>query len=623
MALIEIKKDRCKKCYACVRICPVQAIRVNAQTDFPEVNDDRCIGCGSCVTICHPGAVVFEDAREATKTLLQKNQQVAAIVEPSIAGEFSDITDYRKFVEMIRRLGFTYVCESSFGVDLIAQKYSQLFANNKGKYYITANCPSVCFYIEKFHPELIENLAPIAPPMIASAKVVRKRYGADIPIVYIGPCIAYKKIITRYTNTDGQIDTVLTFRELRQLFAEFSIKESTLEFSEFDPPFGNKGSLYPISNGLLQAADISEDLLQGTVVTTEGRDNMLHAVKEFAKHTPIINRHLNLFYDEGCLMGPGTSPGGERFLRRTLVINYAQKRIDKISRRDWAKDLKYFLSMDFSATFANNDQRLPTPSETKINEVLRTLGKGSLNESPGCGSCGYASCAQFAESVAQGLTSTDMCIHYSSQNRKEYIKEINMLRNQLNNAQQALDESQHATLREQEQSVEAKQTIDTMLQKLPISLVIVDEKLHIVQASHSLIRLLGAEAEDINEVIPGLVGADLKSLIPYSVFNLFSYVFQNGEDIPNRDIHLGNGELYNISVFTIKKGKTVGAVIRDMHSPEIRKEEVVKRINEVIDKNLEMVQKMGFLLGEGAAETEKMLNSIIEVYKGKSDEVMK
>jgi hypothetical protein len=35
----------------------------------------------------------------------------------------------------------------------------------------------------------------------------------------------------------------------------------------------------------------------------------------------------------------------------------------------------------------------------------------------------------------------------------------------------------------------------------------------------------------------------------------------------------------------------------------------------VIEKNLGMVQKIGFLLGEGASETEQMLNSIIESYR--------
>ena len=52
-----------------------------------------------------------------------------------------------------------------------------------------------------------------------------------------------------------------------------------------------------------------------------------------------------------------------------------------------------------------------------------------------------------------------------------------------------------------------------------------------------------------------------------------------------------------------------------MYSPEVRKEEVMKRVTEVIDKNLSLVQQIGFLLGEGASETEKMLNSIIEFYK--------
>ena len=52
-----------------------------------------------------------------------------------------------------------------------------------------------------------------------------------------------------------------------------------------------------------------------------------------------------------------------------------------------------------------------------------------------------------------------------------------------------------------------------------------------------------------------------------------------------------------------------------MHAPDVRREEVINRVTEVIDKNLEMVQKIGFLLGEGASETEQMLNSIIKSYK--------
>ncbi len=151
---------------------------------------------------------------------MKSEENVAAIVDPSISGEFPDITDYRKFVEMIRSLGFKYVNEVSFGVDLVAKAYKMLFDEKKGKYYITANCPAIVYYIEKYFPSLIGNIAPIiTPPVMATANVVRETYGEDVRIVYIGPCIAAKREILR---SDGvtKIDSVLTFRELRKLFSE-------------------------------------------------------------------------------------------------------------------------------------------------------------------------------------------------------------------------------------------------------------------------------------------------------------------------------------------------------------------------------------------------------------------
>jgi transcriptional regulator with PAS, ATPase and Fis domain len=161
---------------------------------------------------------------------------------------------------------------------------------------------------------------------------------------------------------------------------------------------------------------------------------------------------------------------------------------------------------------------------------------------------------------------------------------------------------------------EAHKITNTMLQELPSPVVIVDRKLKIIQANKGLISLLGEEATEIAQVIPGLIGADIKNFIPFNIQKLFSFVFDSGENIINRDIHL-NGQIYTTSLFVIKEGEIVGAVFRNMQSPEIQKEQAIKRITEVIDKNLEMVQKIGYLLGEGAAETEQMLNSILQSYQ--------
>jgi hypothetical protein len=145
----------------------------------------------------------------------------------------------------------------------------------------------------------------------------------------------------------------------------------------------------------------------------------------------------------------------------------------------------------------------------------------------------------------------------------------------------------------------------------------VDNTLKIVKANATFTTILGEEAEQINEVIPGLVGADLNRLIPSSFINLFSYVLSENESIENRDIRIGD-ELLNVSIFPIVKGKVAGGIIRDMRAPEVQRAEVINRITEVIDRNLEMVQKIGFLLGEGATDIERMLNSIIEFYKGEN-----
>jgi len=540
--LFSISQEKCINCFACVRVCPVKAIEVQADKNYSVILPNRCIGCGSCLTICPVNAVEYRSSKEETKAILKEGGKIAAIVAPSISGEFVDITDYRKFVQMIKNLGFTYVCEVTFGVDIVAKEYKKLFDDFKGKYFLTTVCPVIVSLVEKFHPELVNNLAPIISPMIATAKVIHRKYGDDTKVVYIGPCIQNKDEALQFGG-DGKIDSVLTFMELRELFDECDIKESKVEYSEFDEPIGFKGSLLPIANGLLQAVDINEDLLTGKIITTEGRDNIMDAVEEFTFHAESISRHFNLFYCDGCLMGPGTSRGGQKFIRRTMVVNYANKRLKTFDRPAWEKHIEKHSDHDFGCSFTINDQRLPAPPEGKIQEVLKVIGKELIGKDSGCEACGYPSCRDFAVAVSSGLAHTDMCLNYTLKNRQEYIKTLRATNDKLAKTQEALRESEKIARAEQEAARDASETITTMMKKLPSALVIVDKKLKILQSNQSFIDLLGDDALEINEIIPGLVGADLKSLMPYNISNLFSYVLQNNEDIKNRDIHYKENRL--------------------------------------------------------------------------------
>ncbi|MCF8380610.1 MAG: 4Fe-4S binding protein [Bacteroidales bacterium] len=612
--LVKIIEEKCKICYACVRACPVSAIKVTNEDAFPKIVPERCIACGSCIKACKPGAILYESSIEDVKSLLSSGITTAVAVDPSISAEFSDINDYRRFVQMIRALGFKYVVETSFAVDLLAIKYLHLVENFKGKYYIFANDPVVNSYIEKFQPELIHNLARLKSPAQITAGIIRKKYGENISVVNISPIIASKK-----KNEKGagiyKLDAVITFSELRDLFIEFKIDQKQMEYSEFDPPLGNKGILFPMADGILQAAGISNHLLEGNVTTVEGEAEMKESLKEFHENGSIINSHFNIFYNE-FLLGPGTTKGGERYIRQAAVVDYAKRRLKKFNIAGWNEDIEEFSDLDFSRVFRNNDQRLPFPGEEKISEIMRSLKK-DVDENLTCGVCGYNSCRDFAIAIGKGLATREMCNSYTSRNRQEYIQSLKISNDKLAKAERALRDSEAVAKIEKEAAKDASEITTTMLQKLPSALVIMNEKLRIIQANQSFIDLLGEDAREINDVIPGLVGADLKTLLPYNIYNLFTYVFGNNENIQNKDI-IYNGKQLTASVFIIRNAKIAGAVFRDMFTAVERRDEVINRVNEVIDKNLSMVQQIGFLLGEGASETEKMLHSIKDFYKDRN-----
>ena len=169
---------------------------------------------------CSPKTIFYRSSIEEAKALLSSGEKVLALLSPSISVEFEDVTDYRKFATMLRALGITYACELSFGVDVIAYKYQLLFSDFKGRYYITSTDPVIVSYVEKYHPNLIGNLAPLVSPMIAGARIARHQYGPDIKVMYIGPDIAKKDEAMLYDD-DRKVDLAITFTELRSLFKHY------------------------------------------------------------------------------------------------------------------------------------------------------------------------------------------------------------------------------------------------------------------------------------------------------------------------------------------------------------------------------------------------------------------
>lgn len=607
-----INNDKCTNSYSCVRACPVKAIEVSPEREHPLILDHRCIGCGLCFIACAPGAIEYRDSVSAVKAALSSDKKTVALVAPSIASEFDDITDYRKLVAMIRSLGFDFVQEVSFGVDLVAAAYRNLFENSGGKYFITSNCPSIVKMVRKYYPDMVPNLAPLISPAIATGLVAKSLYGDESQVVFIGPCIDAKDEI----SGEGKrgVDAVLTFRELRSLFNEAGVQEKSVTLSEFDPPHGNWGALYPIPAGILHAAGIKRDLMDSGIITASGREESTEALNDFNKHIDTIKHHFNLFICPGCLLGPGMEHHDERFRRRDLVRRYTSKRVNALDIKRWEADMEKWSGLDLSVSFITDDQRLQEPPGEVIMEVLKIIGKENPENEGNCRACGYDSCRDFAVTVAQGLTIPEMCHKFNLRNKQEYIDKLRKTNKKLADTQKALIESEKLALNKEEIAREASDTLSAMLEKLPSGVVIVDNNLKVVHSNMAFVNIIGDEAREISEIIPGMKGADLKSLLPFAIYNMFTFTLRQDESIVSRDVKFDD-RILNISVFPIRTNRISGAILRDMYSPEVQSEEVIARVSEVIDKNLEMVQKIGFLLGEGASETEQMLNSILEAYR--------
>ena len=161
---------------------------------------------------------------------------------------------------------------------------------------------------------------------------------------------------------------------------------------------------------------------------------------------------------------------------------------------------------------------------------------------------------------------------------------------------------------------ELSSSLTSLIHHINPGIAIVNEKMKITDSNSGFIDILGEDAKEIDEIIPGLIGANAKSLLPEDIFLQLEYVLKTSQDIMNKDFEY-NGRLINVSIFSLVENKSACLIFRNLYNEEERPEEIIHRVNDVIKENLLQVQQIGFILGEGAAKTEKMLNSIIKTYK--------
>jgi iron only hydrogenase large subunit-like protein/nitrogen-specific signal transduction histidine kinase len=428
--LVFTVKNRCRVCYTCVRECPVKAIRiVNGQA---EVISERCIGCGNCVKVCSQEAKVFLDSKKEVFELISAEKKVVACIAPSFPAEFTDISDFKIIVGMLKSLGFDKVVEVAFGADIVAKYYAKLLEESNVP-HISSDCPAVVYFIEHYHPELVSSLAPIASPMVAMSRIVKKEY-SDVNVVFIGPCIAKKA-------ESDEINEAITFKELREMFESKQITPQNVISQNFDPPFSGKGSIFAVSRGLLQTINKTDDITDGKIIAACGSKSFREVIKEFEDGN-IRNSNLELLCCDGCIMGPGMSKMGQRYSRRASISKYVKDKLDNLDVKAWEQNIEKFSNIKFSQTFNPADRRNVKPSKEEIEKVLKSMGKNEPKDYLNCGACGYNTCEEHAIAIIEGLAENEMCLPYSIEKLHHSIEDLNISNTKLANAQQALRQSE-------------------------------------------------------------------------------------------------------------------------------------------------------------------------------------
>lgn len=429
--------EKCRACYTCVRECPAKAIRITGGQ--AEIIPERCIACGRCVQVCSQKAKQVLCSIDYVIDLLSSNRRIVATIAPSFPAEFDDM-DAGILIGALRELGFDYVVETAFGADLVAKEYKKIISNTD-VCHITSACPAIVFYVEKYHPCLVKHLVPIVSPMVACAAAIRQRYGSDLAVVFIGPCIA-KKLEAERTSQNNKVDSVLTFLELRKLLVKKKIDLTTVQPSQFDPPFPGKGMLFPIGRGILQAAEIREDLMRNDAISCEGPRSCLHILKELEEGAFTDTKLIDPLCCHGCIMGPGMTTEKSQHYRQTKVSQFARENHQQMDLEKWREELESYCYLNLNSNYCIDDMRLPMPSRAELRQILLKLGKEKPEDELNCGACGYETCIEHAVAIHKGLAEFEMCLPHTIDKLKTTASELSLSYEQLTNTKQALIQSE-------------------------------------------------------------------------------------------------------------------------------------------------------------------------------------
>lgn len=561
---LDFKNARCKDCYKCLRECPVKAIKVVDHQ--AKIIESRCILCGRCTEVCPQNAKSVHTERAEVEALLKKGKVIASVA-PSFVSSFN-LQEFSVMKLALKKLGFFDAEETSVGAREVTYQYKKLLEGGKFKNFITSCCPAVNSMIELYYPEALCYLAPVDSPMVAHAKMLKKRF-PDADIVFIGPCIAKKK----EAKHSGVVDGVLTFEDLNAMFETADVDLATLaRLPEFCGGGANRAKFYPISRGVIKSFEHYIDGYE--FVAVDGAKKCAEVLENIESLSGMFIEMNSC--ESACVNGPcslGLKAGAIK--ANADIRRYVQKDIS-------ARVSEEFVPSDINFTHVHTRRRSEDfiPTQREITEILEKTGKFKPEDMLNCGACGYDTCYEKAWAVANGYANIEMCVPFMRERAESMSYEI--------------------------------------IQTSPNGIVLLDNDLNVVQINAKAKELLGIREYDV------------KGQGIFHYFNPTDFVLAQNDNrnLYNKKVYLEKTDAYiELTIIVLKDKQGTYAVMKDItaetnaakHLDKV-KMETLTTTDEVIKKQMRVAQEIASLLGETTAETKVALLKLKKTLQENTEE---
>ena len=545
---LQLKKSNCKNCYKCIRNCPVKSIKfADGQAN---IIPDECILCGRCFVNCPQDAKQIRDDVPRVKEMIASGKKVIASVAPSFIAEFP-LMDFAAMKDALLKLGFADAQETAIGATIVKTEYEKMIASGKHDVIISSCCHSVNALIQKYYPSVLPYLADVLSPMLAHCRVIKEE-NPGACAVFIGPCISKKEEAELY----GECDVALTYEELEAWMNEAGVVPAG---DSTEPDEGKRGRFFPIKGGIIKSMHTENTGF--TYLAVDGVQNCIAAIKEIESGA-LKNCFIEMNACEGaCINGPAISHHHKPLLSGEVkVVAFAGDDEFRV-----AMPIDTFKNIPYIGTHEK------IPGEAAIKEILAKMGKTSPEQELNCGSCGYPTCREKAIAVYQGKADLSMCLPFLKEKAETFSGYV------INNT--------------------------------PNAIFVLDENLCVQQINKAGCALFNLKTPS------DILGSPIVRLL-----NPANYlgVMTSGVPIKEKKHYLAEYKKYVAETIVYDhEYHIVFSIMRDITSEEERQSErselcnkTVAITNDVIEKQMRVVQEIASLLGETTAETKIALTQL-------------